>query len=52
VGFLSISVGLLVHVAPATPQPLPWVSLGTAIVTVWWLISSVGFYFYLTAVAS
>ncbi len=52
VGFLSIAVGLLVHVAPATSQPLPWVSLGTAIVIVWWVIVSVGFYFYLTTLAS
>jgi membrane protein len=52
VGFLSVAVGLLVHVAPATSQPLPWVSLGTAIVIVWWVIVSVGFYFYLTSLAS
>ena len=52
IGFLSLAVGLLVRVAPATPQPLPWVSLGTTIVTVWWLIVSVGFYFYLTGLAS
>jgi membrane protein len=51
-GFLSLAVGLLVHVAPATPQPLPWVSLGTMIVIVWWVIVSVGFYFYLTGLAS
>ena len=52
VGFLSLAVGLLVHVAPATFQPLPWVSLGTAIVIVWWVIVSVCFYVYLTTVAS
>jgi membrane protein len=52
VGFLSLAVGLLVHVAPATRQPLPWVSLGTMIVTVWWVIISVGFYFYLTGLAA
>jgi membrane protein len=52
VGFLSLAVGLLVHVAPATRQPLPWVSLGTTIVTVWWVIVSVAFYFYLTGLAS
>jgi membrane protein len=52
IGFLSIAVGLLVHVAPATFQPLPWVSLGTAIVIVWWVIVSVCFYIYLTTVAS
>ena len=52
IGFLSLAVGLLVRVAPATPQPLPWVSLGTTIVTAWWVIVSVAFYFYLTALAS
>ena len=52
IGFLSLAVGLLVHLAPATRQPLPWVSLGTAIVTVWWVIVSVCFYFYLTGLAS
>jgi len=52
VGFLAFAVGLLVHVAPATTQPLPWVSLGTTIVTVAWVIVSVGFYYYLTALAS
>ncbi len=51
VGFLALAVGLLVHFAPATTQPLPWVSLGTTIVTLWWVIVSVGFYFYLTGVA-
>jgi membrane protein len=52
IGFLSLAVGLLVRIAPATSQPLPWVSLGTAIVTAWWVIVSVGFYFYLTGVAA
>jgi membrane protein len=52
VSFLSLAVGLLVHVAPATAQPLPWVSLGTTIVTASWVIVSVGFYLYLTTLAS
>ncbi len=52
IGFLSLAIGLLVHVAPATHQPLPWVSLGTTIVTGWWVIVSLGFYFYLTGLAS
>ncbi len=52
IGFLSLAVGVLVHIAPATHQPLPWVSLGTTIVTVWWVIVSIGFYFYLTGLAS
>ncbi len=51
-GFLSLAVGLLVHVAPPTPQPLPWVSLGTTIVTISWVIVSVAFYLYLTSLAS
>jgi membrane protein len=52
IGFLALAVGVLVHVAPATRQPLPWVSLGTTIVTAWWVIVSIGFYFYLTDLAS
>jgi membrane protein len=52
VGLLAFAVGLLVHVAPATTQPLPWVSLGTTIVTVSWVIVSLGFYYYLTTLAS
>ena len=51
VGFLSLAIGVLVHVGPATHQ-LPWVSLGTTIATAWWVIVSVGFYFYLTGLAS
>jgi len=51
-GFLALAVGLLVHVAPAPAQPLPWVSFGTTIVTVSWVIVSVVFYFYLTTMAS
>jgi membrane protein len=52
VGFLSLAVGTLLRIAPATHQPLPWVSLGATIVTVWWVIVSAGFYFYLTGVAA
>lgn len=52
VGFLALAVGLLVHVAPTTSQPLPWVSLGTAIVTLSWVVVSVTFYFHLTGLAS
>jgi membrane protein len=52
VGFLSLAVGTLLRIAPAAHQPLPWVSLGTTIVTVWWVIVSAGFYFYLTGVAA
>jgi membrane protein len=51
-GLLLLAVGLLVRHAPATDQPLPWVSLGATIVIGLWVIVSVIFYFYLTALAS
>jgi membrane protein len=51
-GLLLLAVGLLVRHAPATDQPLPWVSLGATIVIGLWVIVSVVFYFYLTALAS
>jgi membrane protein len=51
-GLLLLAVGLLVRHAPATDQPLPRVSLGAGIVTGLWVVVSVVFYFYLTAVAS
>jgi membrane protein len=51
-GLLFVAVGLLVRHAPATAQPLPRVSLGAAIVVVSWVVVSLGFYLYLTAVAS
>jgi membrane protein len=51
-GLLLLAVGLLVRHAPATTQPLPWVSLGAAIVIVLWVIMSLAFYFYLTTIAS
>ena len=51
-GLLLLAVGLLVRHAPATDQPLPWVSLGAGIVVGLWVIVSLVFYFYLTAIAS
>jgi membrane protein len=51
-GLLFLAVGLLVRHAPATAQPLPWVSLGAALVIGLWAIVSLGFYFYLTTIAS
>lgn len=52
VGLLWLAVGLLVRHAPATAQPLPWVTLGAAIVVGLWVIVSLAFYFYLTTIAS
>jgi membrane protein len=51
-GLLLLAVGLLVRHAPATAQPLPWVTLGAAIVVGLWVIASLVFYFYLTTIAS
>ncbi len=51
-GLLLLAVGLLVRHAPATPQTLPWVSLGATIVITTWVIVSVVFYLYLADVAS
>lgn len=52
VGLLGVVVGLLVRHAPATPQPLPWVSLGATIVIASWVAVSLFFYVYLTSIAS
>jgi membrane protein len=49
---LLLAVGLLVRHGPATDQPLPWVSLGAAIVVGFWVVVSLVFYFYLTTIAS
>ena len=49
---LALAAGLLVHFAPATPQPLPWVSLGSLIVVVAWVLTTAGFALYLSDVAS
>lgn len=49
---LLLAVGLLVRHAPATAQPLPWVSLGATIVIGAWVVVSLAFYAYLTAIAS
>lgn len=49
---LFLATGLLVHFAPATPQPLHWVTAGSLIVIVVWILTSLGFVFYLTSIAS
>lgn len=52
IALLLLAVGLLVHHAPSTAQPFPWVSLGATIVIAAWLTVSVVFYFYVTEIAS
>jgi membrane protein len=49
---LGVGVWLIVRFGPATPQPVPWVSLGTGLVLVAWVLTSIGFGLYVTYVAS
>jgi membrane protein len=44
-------VGLLVRYGPDCRRPLHWVSFGALIVVVGWALMSIGFYWYITAVA-
>jgi len=48
---LFAMVALLVRVAPTSPQPAPWVTFGSLLVVVAWLLSSLAFAWYLTSVA-
>jgi membrane protein len=52
VALLALAVGLLVHYAPGVRRPLPWVSFGTLLVITGWVGMSVGFWVYLTQIAS
>jgi membrane protein len=49
---LALAVGLLVHFAPGVRRPLPWVSFGTLLVIAGWVAMSIGFWVYLTQIAS
>lgn len=49
---LLLAVGLLVHYGPDRHQPLRWVSFGSLVVIVAWVVMSSGFGFYLRALAS
>jgi membrane protein len=49
---LAMGVGMVVRFGPATGQPLPWVSLGTGLVLVAWILTSIGFGLYATYIAS
>lgn len=51
-GLFLLAVGLLVHYAPEQHQPIHWVSFGSILVIVGWIVMSAGFGFYLTDVAS
>src|SRR4051812_16014848 len=45
------TVTLLVRFAPAAPQPLAWVSFGSSVVVVGWLITWSAYGFYITVIA-
>jgi membrane protein len=49
---LGLGVWLVVRFGPATPEPVPWVSLGTGLVLVAWVLTSILFGLYVTYVAS
>jgi membrane protein len=49
---LGLGVGLVVRYGPATPQSVPWVSLGTGLVLLAWILTSIVFGLYVAYVAS
>jgi membrane protein len=49
---LGLGVGLVVRFGSATRQPMPWVSFGTGLVLVSWVLTSIAFGLYATYVAS
>lgn len=49
---LLLAVGLVLHHAPAKRQSLGWVSFGTVVVVVAWVLGSVLFGLYVTKIAS
>jgi membrane protein len=49
---LALGLGLLVRFGAAPRQPLPWVSLGAGLVLAAWILTSIGFGFYATYIAS
>jgi membrane protein len=49
---LAVGVGATVHYGSATRQPVPWVSLGTGLVLVAWVLASIAFGLYVTYIAS
>jgi membrane protein len=49
---LGLGVGLTVHFGAATRQPVPWVSFGTGLVMLAWVLTSIAFGVYVTSIAS
>lgn len=48
---LFAGIAIVVRWAPATPQPISWVSLGSVLTVAMWIVTSLAFAWYLTAVA-
>ncbi len=51
VALLALGIGLLVRYAPATPQPIGWVSVGAGLAITAWVGMSTVFTIYVTSVA-
>ena len=49
---LGIGIGLTVRYGAATRQPVSWVSLGTGLVLLAWVLTSIAFGLYVTYIAS
>src|SRR4051812_40948406 len=49
---LLLSVGLVIRYAPATRQPLHWVTFGSLVCVGAWVVTSVAFGFYVTSIAN
>ena len=50
-GLVALAVGLTIHYGAKADQPLPWVSVGTGLVVLAWIVLSLGFGVYVTDVA-
>jgi membrane protein len=49
---LAVGVALIVRYGSATRQPVPWVSLGTGLVLLAWVLTSIAFGLYVSYVAT
>lgn len=49
---LTVAVGIVLRVAPAERQPVAWVSGGSAVIVVGWLVVVGGYVLYATRIAS
>jgi membrane protein len=49
---LTLAVAVVVHSAPAIERPLPWISFGSGLTVVGWIVSSILFGLYLSVFAN